>query len=275
MARVVGLGHIGIYVQELEKMVAFYRDFLGMQVTKQNWEAGAVFLSSDPARSDHEIALMRGRPSAEDPHLINQISMRVVSLADLREMYRAIKAHGYGDRRTEMLQDLAVLTGGEDKVSRLWDVTTGQLRWQRPQPAIIRAVAFNPTGKSVLIGYWDGPEGKEGAQLLEAATGKPIGPALPQADDLTFGQNAGKVLVGLTVRPAQPGPNTLLLYVVPPEGPAAAADVPLSLTLDGEGVALDTCSRTCRSCVPIALALSATRRRGCSAWCCGDPWGRV
>ncbi len=95
MARVVGLGHVGIYVQDLEQMVAFYRDLLGMQVTKQNWEAGAVFLSSDPARSDHEIALMRGRPSAEDPHLINQISMRVVSLADLREMYRAIKAGGY------------------------------------------------------------------------------------------------------------------------------------------------------------------------------------
>lgn len=95
MARVVGLGHIGLYVQDLEKMVAFYRDFLGMQVTKQNWKAGAVFLSSDPARTDHEIALMRGRPSAEDPHLINQISMRVVSLADLRDMYRGIKARGY------------------------------------------------------------------------------------------------------------------------------------------------------------------------------------
>src|SRR2546428_6427097 len=30
-------------------------------------------------------------------------------------------------------------------------------------------------------------------------------PALPQSDDLTLGQSAGKVLIGLTVRPAQPG----------------------------------------------------------------------
>jgi hypothetical protein len=72
-------------------------------------------------------------------------------------------------------------------------------------------------------------------------------PALPQADDLTFGQDAGKVLVGLTVRPAQPGPNTLLVYVMPPEGPAAAADLPLTLAVSGQNVPLDTCSRTCRT----------------------------
>src|SRR5437870_2837342 len=72
-------------------------------------------------------------------------------------------------------------------------------------------------------------------------------PALPQADDLTFGQDAGKVLLGITVRPAQPGPNTLLVYVLPLEGPVAAADVPLSLAVSGHNVPLDTCSRTCRT----------------------------
>lgn len=36
-------------------------------------------------------------------------------------------------------------------------------------------------------------------------------PALPQPGDLSFGQNAGSVLIGLTVRPAQPGPNTVFL----------------------------------------------------------------
>jgi hypothetical protein len=71
--------------------------------------------------------------------------------------------------------------------------------------------------------------------------------ALPQADDLTFGQDAGEVLIGITVRPAQPGPNTLLVHVLPLEGPSAAADVPLSLAVDGQNVSLDTCSRTCRS----------------------------
>ena len=95
MPRVTGLGHVGIYVRDLEAMVAFYRDVMGMQVTKQNWRLGIVFLSADPDTVDHEIALMRGRPSAEDPHLIQQISMRAASLDDLRAFHRRLRADGY------------------------------------------------------------------------------------------------------------------------------------------------------------------------------------
>ena len=95
MARVTGLGHVGVYVRDLERMVAFYRDVMGMQITKQNWRAGMVFLSSDPETVDHEIALMRGRPYAEDPHLIQQISMRVATLDDLRDFQGRLRAGGY------------------------------------------------------------------------------------------------------------------------------------------------------------------------------------
>ncbi len=95
MPRVTGLGHVGIYVRDLPLMVAFYRDVMGMQVTKQNWRAGAVFLSADPEAVDHEIALMRGRPDTPDPHLIQQISMRVASLDDLRAFHRRLVAEGY------------------------------------------------------------------------------------------------------------------------------------------------------------------------------------
>jgi catechol-2,3-dioxygenase len=95
MPRVTGLGHVGIYVRDLERMVAFYRDLLGMQVTKQNWRAGVVFLSADPGTVDHEIALMRGRPAADDARLIQQISMRVESLDDLRTFRRRLVAEGY------------------------------------------------------------------------------------------------------------------------------------------------------------------------------------
>ena len=74
---------------------AFYRDTMGMRVTKQNWRAGVVFLSADPESVDHEIALMAGRPDPADPHLINQISMRVGSLDDLRVMRRRLVSEGY------------------------------------------------------------------------------------------------------------------------------------------------------------------------------------
>jgi len=83
MAPVKGLGHVGIYVRDLERMVEFYRDLLGMRITKQNWRAGVVFLSADPASVDHEIALFRGRPDGAEPHSINQISLRVATLDDL------------------------------------------------------------------------------------------------------------------------------------------------------------------------------------------------
>ncbi len=95
MPRVTGLGHVGIYVRDLERMVAFYRDVMGMRITKQNWRVGIVFLSADPDAVDHEIALMRGRPDATDPHLIQQISMLVASLDDLRAFHRRLVADGY------------------------------------------------------------------------------------------------------------------------------------------------------------------------------------
>ncbi len=99
MSRVLGLGHIGIYVQDLERMVAHYRDFLGMTVTKQNWDNGTVFLSAEPQAADHEIALIRGRPSLDDPHLINQISLRVASLGDVRAFYHRALEQGYRIQR--------------------------------------------------------------------------------------------------------------------------------------------------------------------------------
>ncbi len=94
MSRVVGLGHVGIYCWDLERMVDFYKNFMGMQLTKQNWKAGMIFFSSDPAAVDHEIALMRGRPPGEEPYLINQISLRVDTLDDLRDFVRRIREAG-------------------------------------------------------------------------------------------------------------------------------------------------------------------------------------
>ena len=94
MAAVVGLGHVGIYVKDLEKMAAFYRDTLGMRITKQNWRAGIVFFSADPETADHEIALFRGRPEDADSRLINQISLRLATLEDLRVMHKKLLAAG-------------------------------------------------------------------------------------------------------------------------------------------------------------------------------------
>jgi catechol-2,3-dioxygenase len=98
--KIVGLGHIGLYVHDLDKMTAHYRDVLGMQVTKQNQKAGIVFLSSEPKNADHEIALFKHKPSKlgiafDGGSPIQQISIRVLSLDDLRNHYRKLVAQGY------------------------------------------------------------------------------------------------------------------------------------------------------------------------------------
>ena len=90
---VKGLGHIGFYVQDLELMKDFYANFIGMTLTKVS--AGGAFFSADPEACDHEIAMMAGRTSFDDPPLIQQISMRVDSLDDLRDFKRRIAEKGY------------------------------------------------------------------------------------------------------------------------------------------------------------------------------------
>ncbi len=92
-ARVNGLGHIGFYVQDLEVMKDFYSNFMGMTLTKVG-PLGAFF-SADPEGVDHEIALITGRTSMDDPHWIQQISMRVDSLDDLRDFKRRINERGF------------------------------------------------------------------------------------------------------------------------------------------------------------------------------------
>ena len=92
-AKVNGLGHIGFFVQDLELMKEFYGDFIGMTLTKVS--QNGAFFSADPEACDHEIAMMAGRPSLDDPHWIQQISMRVDSLDDLRDFKRRIVERDY------------------------------------------------------------------------------------------------------------------------------------------------------------------------------------
>jgi hypothetical protein len=72
--------------------------------------------------------------------------------------------------------------------------------------------------------------------------------ALPQQGDLTFGGNAGEVLVGLSLRPGEPGRNEVLMYLLPLEGEQAAAAIPAAIAIAGEPeVSMQDCGPTCRS----------------------------
>ena len=90
MAKVQGLGHVGLYVKDVERELAFFRDVIGLQVTDRS-ESGATFMSARPAEEHHELLLA---PNPETTGGPQQISFYCGSLADLREYRRRFLEHG-------------------------------------------------------------------------------------------------------------------------------------------------------------------------------------
>lgn len=67
---------------------------------------------------------------------------------------------------------------------------------------------------------------------------------LPRSDDLTLGGHAGQILLGLTIRPAKPGPNQLLVYVLPIQG--KAQDIAVRVSVEGTNLPVRECGPNCR-----------------------------
>jgi len=87
------LAHVGYYVRDLPKMVAFYKRVFGLIVTDTgvSTRPGSptmAFLSRNPDEH-HQIALATGR-GEDAPTTINQISFRVADLEDLRTWHKKL-----------------------------------------------------------------------------------------------------------------------------------------------------------------------------------------
>ena len=91
MAKVSGLGHFGLYVQDMPKMVDFYSGVLGLTVTDRGPDDRIVFLSGHPETEHHEIALAKSTEQKTDS---GRISFHVDSLHDLKTMHERIRDHG-------------------------------------------------------------------------------------------------------------------------------------------------------------------------------------
>jgi catechol-2,3-dioxygenase len=88
MPKVTSLGHVGLYVREIERSKAFYRDVLGLTVSDQSPTTGSVFMTAKDRRDEHhELLLVPGR---EDGKIVQQISFRCASLADLKDFHRVL-----------------------------------------------------------------------------------------------------------------------------------------------------------------------------------------
>lgn len=92
--RIASLGHVGIFVENIDRSIAFYRDLLGLTVTDYDEKAGMCFLSSRPDVEHHEFLLCRGRTAPRDGRLLQQVSFRCPSLADVIGYWERLKAAG-------------------------------------------------------------------------------------------------------------------------------------------------------------------------------------
>ncbi|MET4579531.1 VOC family protein [Ottowia thiooxydans] len=93
------LTHLGLYVRDLDTMVAFYADLLGMVVTDSGELRGAriTFMSRNP-EEHHQLVMISGRPDDEYSP-VSQMSFRVGTLEDLQYYHRAVAAMGLRDVR--------------------------------------------------------------------------------------------------------------------------------------------------------------------------------
>ena len=91
MPKVKGLSHVVLYVKDLDEMVAFYRDVLGL-VKYREHTGRMVFLTADPHAEDHELALVKGREG--DAKIIAHIAWRAETPADVKAYYERFKAQG-------------------------------------------------------------------------------------------------------------------------------------------------------------------------------------
>ena len=86
MPKVTSLGHVGVYVKDIERSVSFYRDILGLEVSDRS-PRGAVFMTAqDRLAEHHELLVAPGREG--DGKILQQISFRCASLGDVKEFYR-------------------------------------------------------------------------------------------------------------------------------------------------------------------------------------------
>ena len=88
--RIARLGHVGIFVEDVARSLAFYRDLLGLTVTDADETNGMYFLSARPDEEHHEFLVCRGRTAPRDVRLLQQVSFRCGSLEDVIAFYRRL-----------------------------------------------------------------------------------------------------------------------------------------------------------------------------------------
>ena len=100
MPRVTGLGHVGLFCNDLKKMRDFYGRVLGLTISDEDRQRGICFLSASPEAEHHELALVQTKNRAQKTQYVQQVSFKVKSLDDVRAFYHRLKDAGMRIDRT-------------------------------------------------------------------------------------------------------------------------------------------------------------------------------
>lgn len=88
------LGHVGLFVHDLDVMRVFYEETMGLSVSDINADTGAVFMSARPEYEHHEVLLVPGREVPEGTRWLQQLSWRVDSIESLQKIYNSLLSGG-------------------------------------------------------------------------------------------------------------------------------------------------------------------------------------
>lgn len=149
-------------------------------------------------------------------------------------------------------------------VSDLWTTAYGQvlvakvvavlamvplsaLAWRRHRPHARTegTLALAVVLAAAVLAAFPVPPGRAGDERAEEAGSETGG--LPRPEDLTLAGGAGRTVVGMSVRPGEPGLNDVYVHLVPPGGSDEAGPLTVQLTPDGARPSeMRTCGTACR-----------------------------
>ncbi len=100
----VTIGHTGIRVVDIDKMVGFYTRVFGLNISDRADDDRMVFLSSDPA-DHHQLFFVKGGPEDASQSRLAHVAFRIRDMDMLRDLYKRLK------KETEV-RDMHTVTHG-------------------------------------------------------------------------------------------------------------------------------------------------------------------
>lgn len=135
---------------------------------------------------------------------------------------------------------------------RAWRRVGGSVRGEATLAVVV------VTAAAVLAAYPLPPQRAAEAEEGPAEPSRAVS-ALPDPGELTLGGDAGETLVGLTLRPGEPGPNDAFVFLLPARGPSGEEDLEVEIGVGDRTVGTERCGSGCRV-APLELRGGETLR---------------